>query len=70
MALAWVIRNNDVSTALFGAKTKKQLDENLVAVEVLDRFTKEIDEKIEKILANRPSTARNFVSYENRPNRR
>jgi len=53
-ALAWVVKNEDVSTAIIGSKKPQQLEENLKAVELAKNITPEVEEKIEKILNNRP----------------
>lgn len=55
LALAWCLRNKNVSTILLGATKASQLQENLVALQVVGRITDEIAEKIEGILGNKPS---------------
>ena len=54
MSLAWTLKNNDVSVALFGASKPKQIDDNIKAIEVLAQLTPEILQKIEDILQNKP----------------
>ena len=54
LSLAWVIRNEDVSTAIMGAMNPEQLVENLKALEVSKKLTKEILEEIETIMKNAP----------------
>ena len=54
LAIAWTIRNPNVTTAILGATKKQQLEENLKALEVVKKLTPEIIEKIEKILQNKP----------------
>jgi len=53
-ALGWLLRNKDVSTAIIGSKKGEQLEENVKAVELYKNITPEIEEKLEKILGNRP----------------
>jgi len=53
-ALAWLVKNKDVSTAIIGSKKPQQLEENLKAVELAKNITPEIEEKLEKVLNNRP----------------
>lgn len=53
-ALAWLVKNKDVSTAIIGSKKPGQLEENLKAVELAKNITPEIEEKLEKVLGNRP----------------
>jgi len=53
-ALAWTLKNKDVSTAIIGSKKPAQFEENLKAMELVDNITPEIEAKLEKILNNRP----------------
>lgn len=55
LAIAWTIKNPNVTTAILGATKKVQLEENLKALNVLPLLTNEIIEKIELILQNKPS---------------
>jgi len=55
-ALAWLVRNKDVSTAIIGSKKPEQLAENLKAVELAKNITPEIEEKLEKVLNNKPES--------------
>lgn len=54
MAIAWTIKNPNVTTAILGATKKQQLEENLKALDVLPMLTTEVMEKIEAILQNKP----------------
>jgi voltage-dependent potassium channel beta subunit len=54
LALAWCLANPNVSTAITGASRVDQVTENMAAVEVAERFTPEVLERIEEILDNRP----------------
>ena len=49
MAIAWVLRKPQVTSALIGASSVQQLDDNLAALENLSFSQEELD-KIEKIL--------------------
>jgi len=53
-ALAWCLKNPNVSTVILGASKVSQLKENLEAIEVLPLFTADVMEKVEEILANKP----------------
>lgn len=55
MALAWTIKNPNVSTAIMGASKLAQLDDNLQAIELLPKMTDEVMERIESILGNKPA---------------
>jgi len=54
MAIAWVLKNEHVSTAILGASKVQQLEENLKALDAVPLLTDEIIEKIESILENKP----------------
>jgi voltage-dependent potassium channel beta subunit len=54
MALAWCLKNPNVSTVILGASKEAQLKENLGAVEAQDLLTTAVMEKIEKVLDNTP----------------
>jgi len=49
MALAWVLRDERVTSLIVGARNNKQLDDNLKALENLS-FTQEELEQIDQIL--------------------
>ena len=53
LALAWTIKNPQVSSAITGATRPEQVDENLKALDV--KITDEINAKIEAILQNKPA---------------
>ncbi len=55
LAIAWTIKNPNVTTAILGATKKEQLEDNLKALEVLPKLTPDLLEKIEKILQNKPA---------------
>ncbi len=57
LAIAWCIKNPDVTTAILGATKKEQLEENLKALDVLPKLTPEIMEKIESIMQTKPPQA-------------
>ena len=50
MALAWVLKNPNVSTVITGASKLKQLKQNMKALDVVDQLTADVMEKIESIL--------------------
>lgn len=54
LALAWVLKNENVSSAITGASSPAQVYENVRAVEVVDKLTPEIMAEIDKILNNKP----------------
>jgi len=54
LAIAWTIKNPNVTTTILGATKKEQLVENLKALEVAEKLTPDVMDKIEKILVNKP----------------
>lgn len=54
LAIAWTIKNPNVTTAILGATKKQQLEENLKALQVLPLLSSEVMEQIESILQNKP----------------
>lgn len=65
LALAWTIKNKDVSTAIFGATRVEQVVDNLGAIEISHKLTPELLVRIEELLGNRPETPRNWRTWEN-----
>lgn len=63
LALAWVIKSKDVSTAIFGATRIEQIEDNIKALEVQKLLTPEILQEVEAILGNRPETEFNWKAY-------
>jgi voltage-dependent potassium channel beta subunit len=55
LALAWCLRNPNVSTVITGATTSDQVLENMKALDAVDLLTDEIMERIEGVLANKSS---------------
>ena len=54
LSIAWCIKNPHVTTAILGATKKEQLTENLKAIDVMEKLTPEILEKIEDIMHTKP----------------
>lgn len=54
LAIAWVIKNPNVSTAILGATKTSQLKENLETLEILPLLNDSLMEKIESVLDNKP----------------
>ncbi len=54
LSIAWCIKNPNVSTAILGATKKTQLLDNLKALDVLEKLTPDVLEKIEGIMKTKP----------------
>ena len=55
LAIAWTISNPHVTTAILGATRASQVEENLTALDALPLLTPEVLQRIDDILANKPS---------------
>ena len=55
LAVAWTLKNPNVSTAILGASKVEQLEENLGSLEALPLLTDEVMQKIEGIFQNKPA---------------
>ena len=55
LAIAWCIKNPNVSTVILGASKVYQLEETLTALDVVPLITKGFNDKIEGILDNKPA---------------
>ncbi len=60
LALAWCLKNPNVSSVITGASRPGQVVENMKAMEAVDRLSPEVMERIETILGNRPAPEPNF----------
>ncbi len=50
MSLAWVLKNPNVSTVITGASKVSQVEENMKAVEIKEKLTDDVMERIENII--------------------
>jgi voltage-dependent potassium channel beta subunit len=53
-AVAWCLKNPNVSSVILGASKAPQLEETLTSLDVLPLITSEIEKKVEEILGNKP----------------
>ncbi|HNB54162.1 MAG TPA: aldo/keto reductase [Anaerolineales bacterium] len=60
LAIAWCLKNPNVSTVITGASKASQVHENMKALEVAGQITPEVMAKIEEILGNKPEPEENF----------
>jgi len=54
LAIAWCLKNENVSSVILGASKISQLESNLQALEVVPLLTNEVIEQIEGVLKNKP----------------
>jgi voltage-dependent potassium channel beta subunit len=60
LALAWCLKNPNVSTVITGASKVPQVVENMKALDVVAKLTDDVMNRIETILANKPQPAEDF----------
>eukprot|EP01022_Parablepharisma_sp_SALTPOND_P004595 TRINITY_DN120603_c0_g1_i1.p2 TRINITY_DN120603_c0_g1~~TRINITY_DN120603_c0_g1_i1.p2 ORF type:complete len:408 (-),score=33.89 TRINITY_DN120603_c0_g1_i1:48-1271(-) len=70
LALAWVLVNKDVSVAITGATKVAQVEDSLKALEVMEKWTPEIEMKIEQIIQNMPEQPLSWRRWSPFPPRR
>lgn len=55
LAIAWCLKNQHISSVILGASRVEQLQENLGALDVVDKLTPQVMEQLDKLLGNNPS---------------
>ncbi|KAH6690542.1 voltage-gated potassium channel subunit beta-2 [Plectosphaerella plurivora] len=55
LALAWVLKNPNVSSAIIGASSPAQVYENIRALGAIELLTDEVMQEIEEVLQNKPA---------------
>ncbi len=60
LAIAWCLKNPNVSTVITGASKPQQVQENMQALDVVPKLTDEVMEKIEAILDNKPRSEKDW----------
>ncbi len=54
LAIAWCLKNPNVSTVITGASRVEQVDENMKALGIVPKLTPKVLERIEEVLGNKP----------------
>jgi aryl-alcohol dehydrogenase-like predicted oxidoreductase len=52
LAIGWILKNPNVSTVITGASRVEQIGENMKSIEVAQRITPEIKQRIEDIIGD------------------
>ena len=60
LSIAWCLLNPNVSTVILGAKNLEQLQENLAALDCVEKLDKGVVAKIETIVGNKPQGEETF----------
>lgn len=70
LAMAWVLKNSDVSTMIAGMSKPQYVEDAVKAVGISKKITKEIEEQIDAILENRIERGLNAKTWKPVPPRR
>jgi aryl-alcohol dehydrogenase-like predicted oxidoreductase len=54
LAIAWCLKNSNVSTVITGASRPEQVSENMKALEVAPKLDPHVQKQVEAILVNKP----------------
>lgn len=60
LAIAWCLKNPNVSSVITGASKPEQVYENMKALDVVDKLTPDVLDCIEEILQNKPEPAPDY----------
>lgn len=60
LALAWCLKNPNVSTVITGASRPEQVEQNMETMEIVDKLTEDVIERIEDVLDNEPKPETDF----------
>ncbi len=60
LALAWALKNPNVSTVITGASRPEQVAENMKALELVPQLTDDVMEAVEVVLNNKPAAPRSW----------
>ncbi|KAI0477306.1 Aldo/keto reductase [Xylariaceae sp. FL0804] len=61
LALAWTLKNPNVSTVILGATKPEQIEDNVKCVKLAEKLTPDVMEEIEKILDNAPNPPKTIL---------
>ena len=57
LALAWALKNKNVSTVITGASRVEQVHQNMKAMDVVEKLTEDVMQQIETVLDNKPQVS-------------
>lgn len=60
LALAWCLKNPNVSTVITGASRRQQVEENMIALDLVAKLDDACMQRIEDILQNKPKAEEDF----------
>ncbi len=60
LALAWTLKNPNISTTITGSSKPEQIVENMKAIDIAAQLSDDVMEKIETVLDNKPAAPEDF----------
>ena len=63
LAIAWCLKNPNVSTVILGASKVAQLEENLLASSAAEKLNPELMSQIDEIMGTKPKEASNSDNH-------
>jgi voltage-dependent potassium channel beta subunit len=60
MAIAWCLKNHNVSSVITGASKPEQVSQNMKSIDFVDKLTPEVMEQIDAILENKPKPVSDY----------
>ncbi len=60
LALAWCLKNPNVSSVITGASKASQVEQNMAALDHVDKLTDDVMDQLEAVLDNKPDPAPSF----------
>lgn len=55
LAIAWCLKNPNVSTVILGASRLSQLEDNLESLTAVSKLTDDVMQEIEAVVGNKPA---------------
>lgn len=62
LALAWCLKNPNISSVITGASKASQIEENVKSLQIVPLLTEDVMRAIEEVLMNKPAQDYNFRS--------
>ncbi len=64
LALAWAVATKDTSTAILGFSRVSQVEENIGAIALLEKWDKDLEKRVNAILDNTPELEMNYRNWQ------
>lgn len=70
LSMAWVVAAKDLSTALTGASSTKQIEDTVACLKLLPLITPDVIKEIDEVMGTKPDSRMNFRALGPHPSRR